>query len=98
MAVVDLRPGQEKVVDIWPLGLKDWNRFPADLSDRNGVLLRTWPNAYAWYQPDTIRYAKINDKAYLVRSSRTAALPPLRSREGGREGTLTTAPSPEPEP
>ncbi|GLI71211.1 hypothetical protein VaNZ11_016331 [Volvox africanus] len=65
VASIDLTPGQERILSIWPLGLKDWSLNPLDPSDVDGTRLRKFKGLYSWYQPDTIVHAIIGDKPYL---------------------------------
>ncbi|PNH05822.1 Gigasin-3a [Tetrabaena socialis] len=57
VASLDLTFGSERILAIWPLGLKDWSN--------NGTSLRSFDNLYSWFQPDTITYAKMGRRGLL---------------------------------
>ncbi|GIL80117.1 hypothetical protein Vretimale_12940 [Volvox reticuliferus] len=65
VASIDLTPGQERILSIWPLGLKDWGNTPVDPSDVDGTRIRKFKGLYSWYQPDTIVHSIIGGKPYL---------------------------------
>lgn len=64
IAVIDLKA--EAIKEVWPLGWKDWSNTSLDASDKgDSINMRTWPNLYSWYQPDTIAVATIGGKQYI---------------------------------
>ncbi|EFJ40680.1 hypothetical protein VOLCADRAFT_119898, partial [Volvox carteri f. nagariensis] len=65
VSAIDLTPGSERILSIWPLGLKSWKASPVDPSDVDGIRIRNHTGVYSWYQPDTIVHATIGTGSYL---------------------------------
>lgn len=64
IAVIDLWPG--KVLEILPLGYKDWSRSALDPSDRdNAIAINPWP-VFGMYQPDSIATIQAGGQTFLV--------------------------------
>ncbi|MGI2029935.1 MULTISPECIES: choice-of-anchor I family protein [unclassified Endozoicomonas] len=64
-AIIDIEAAE--VVKIFPLGYKDFGKYTADISNRDGgVNLKTWAGVYGMYQPDTLASYEANGKTYVV--------------------------------
>lgn len=64
-AIIDIEAAE--VVKIFPLGYKDFGKYTADISDKDGgVNLKTWAGVYGMYQPDTLASYEVNGKTYVV--------------------------------
>lgn len=64
MAVVDIDSAQ--VLNIEPLGYKDWSASALDSSDRdNAINIRSWP-VFGIYQPDAVAAYRLGGDTYLV--------------------------------
>jgi len=64
IAVIDIVARQ--IIDIFPLGVKDFNDFKFDVSNRDDTLqLNNW-NVLSYYQPDAIEYFTANGTGYII--------------------------------
>ncbi|XP_071946080.1 mesenchyme-specific cell surface glycoprotein-like [Antedon mediterranea] len=65
IAVIDIALGE--VVEIYPMGQKDWSQLQFDSSDTDlEINLRSWP-LFSLYQPDVAMYFQMNDgEEYLA--------------------------------
>ncbi|WP_067584607.1 choice-of-anchor I family protein [Endozoicomonas ascidiicola] len=64
-AIIDIE--RAEVVKIFPLGYKDYGKYTADISNKDGgVNLKTWSGVYGMYQPDTIASYQVDGKTYVV--------------------------------
>lgn len=69
MAVLDLTAMPPVYTELRPLGYKSLEAFPADVSDSDDTLgnIRSWPNVWSMFQPDTITsYTAPDGKRYIV--------------------------------
>ena len=64
-AIIDIE--QAKIVDIVPLGFKDYGDYLVDISNKDGgVNLKKWSGVYGMYQPDTIVSYSVDGKTFVV--------------------------------
>ena len=64
-AIIDIQ--NAKVLDIVPLGFKDYGEFTVDVSNKDGgVNLQKWSGVYGMYQPDTIASYTVDGKTFVV--------------------------------
>ncbi|CAH1785683.1 unnamed protein product [Owenia fusiformis] len=64
MVKVDLT--SDKIIDIFPLGTKDWSALKLDPSDRDGgINLASYP-IRGIYNPDSIKFMNINGEDYII--------------------------------
>jgi len=64
MAVVDL--ASLEIVDFFGLGVKNWNNFEMDASDKDGAINFASYNVLGLYQPDTIHSYSVGGVDYIV--------------------------------
>merc|ERR1712179_75067 len=65
-AIAKLDISRRQIIDIYPMGVKDFSTFDIDPSDRDGGAQMNRYKVYGMYQPSSIRYGIINGKGYLI--------------------------------
>ena len=64
-AIIDIE--RAEVMDIVPLGFKDFGLHSLDVSDKDGgVNLKQWDGVYGMYQPDTIVSYNVDGRTFII--------------------------------
>lgn len=86
-AVMKVDLVKEKILGIWPVGLRSLKKYGADISDKDGgINIATYDNVYMWRQPDTIVERKIGEtKYYFIANEGDSKEEALRVKDIGKD-------------
>ncbi|CAG2224927.1 unnamed protein product [Mytilus edulis] len=81
-AVVKFDITQNRIIEIYALGVKNWTNFDMDASDRDGGPIMKRHHIYSFYQPRDIKIGVVNGQSYLFTANTGAIKKFTQQTEG----------------
>ncbi|XP_052101359.1 mesenchyme-specific cell surface glycoprotein-like [Mytilus californianus] len=85
-AVVKFDITQNRIIEIYALGVKNWTNFDMDASDRDGGPNLKRHHIFSFYQPRDIKIGVVNGQSYLF-TANTGAIKKLTQQNEGFDFT-----------